>query len=281
MYSGLALLLDVHRPAKPNGYGVVFISGSGWQADPDYGAAPLKTQQIDAVGSAAAGRGLHGVRNQPPRLRRGFTIPAAHRRRATRDPFRARPCAGLRHRRRAPGRPSAVRRGGHLFGLAAMLAAPGDRGVRRSGQARVGGAAGRRVARAAARPAQLGTVEGRSPTSHRTWKRRRRMRRPPATVCRRLADHAGDQPRRRRRCCCMATRTRSCRWRSRSRWRPRCEAAEVPVQAGHDPGRNPRRGFRRRATPRRTGPTTTPRRCAGSTSTCAAASLADPARSSR
>ena len=32
MYSGLALLLDVHRPAKPNGFGIVFISGSGWQA---------------------------------------------------------------------------------------------------------------------------------------------------------------------------------------------------------------------------------------------------------
>ena len=30
MYSGLALLLDVHYPEKPNGYGLVFISGSGW-----------------------------------------------------------------------------------------------------------------------------------------------------------------------------------------------------------------------------------------------------------
>lgn len=30
MYSGLALLMDVYHPEKPNGYGVIFISGSGW-----------------------------------------------------------------------------------------------------------------------------------------------------------------------------------------------------------------------------------------------------------
>lgn len=30
MYSGLALLMDVHRPADPNGYGIVVIPGSGW-----------------------------------------------------------------------------------------------------------------------------------------------------------------------------------------------------------------------------------------------------------
>jgi hypothetical protein len=29
MYSGLALLMDVHHPDKPNGYGIVFIPGSG------------------------------------------------------------------------------------------------------------------------------------------------------------------------------------------------------------------------------------------------------------
>jgi hypothetical protein len=31
MYSGLALLMDVYYPEKPNGYGVIFISGSGWR----------------------------------------------------------------------------------------------------------------------------------------------------------------------------------------------------------------------------------------------------------
>ena len=32
MYSGTALLLDVHYPAKPNGFGVIFIPCSGWSA---------------------------------------------------------------------------------------------------------------------------------------------------------------------------------------------------------------------------------------------------------
>ena len=29
MYSGLALLMDIHYPEQPNGYGVIHISGSG------------------------------------------------------------------------------------------------------------------------------------------------------------------------------------------------------------------------------------------------------------
>ena len=50
MFSGAALLLDVHRPAKSNGLGVIFVSGSGWQASTDYGATPLKEQQIGLWG---------------------------------------------------------------------------------------------------------------------------------------------------------------------------------------------------------------------------------------
>jgi len=42
MYSGLALLMDVYHPANPNGYGVLFISGSGWRASQEYNAEPLK-----------------------------------------------------------------------------------------------------------------------------------------------------------------------------------------------------------------------------------------------
>jgi acetyl esterase/lipase len=42
MYSGSALLLDVHYPVRPNGFGIVFIAGSGWNAPLGYGAAPLK-----------------------------------------------------------------------------------------------------------------------------------------------------------------------------------------------------------------------------------------------
>src|SRR6266850_4569929 len=42
MYSGLALLMDVYRPAKPNGIGVVYMGGTAWHAPLTYDAAPLK-----------------------------------------------------------------------------------------------------------------------------------------------------------------------------------------------------------------------------------------------
>jgi len=42
MFSGTALLLDVHYPARPNGFGIVFIPGSGWNAPLGYSATPLK-----------------------------------------------------------------------------------------------------------------------------------------------------------------------------------------------------------------------------------------------
>lgn len=45
MYSGLALLMDVYRPEKPNGYGAILILGSAWAAPPEYGARPLKNDQ--------------------------------------------------------------------------------------------------------------------------------------------------------------------------------------------------------------------------------------------
>ena len=49
MYSGLALLMDVHRPETPNGLGIIFVPGSGWQAPLGYDAAGLK----DGVQNAA------------------------------------------------------------------------------------------------------------------------------------------------------------------------------------------------------------------------------------
>ena len=42
MYSGLALLMDVYYPDEPNGYGVIYISGSGWHAPLAYNARALK-----------------------------------------------------------------------------------------------------------------------------------------------------------------------------------------------------------------------------------------------
>lgn len=41
-YSGLALLLDVYKPASSNGYGIVVIPGSGWHAPLAYSANLLK-----------------------------------------------------------------------------------------------------------------------------------------------------------------------------------------------------------------------------------------------
>ena len=43
MYSGTALLMDVHRPSAPNGYGIIYVSGSGWTAPMAYSAGPLKS----------------------------------------------------------------------------------------------------------------------------------------------------------------------------------------------------------------------------------------------
>ena len=51
MHSGLALLMDVHHSEKPNGYGVLFIHGSGWHASLSYDAKQLK----DAISEPEAG----------------------------------------------------------------------------------------------------------------------------------------------------------------------------------------------------------------------------------
>jgi acetyl esterase/lipase len=124
MYSGLALLLDVHRPVKPNGYGVIFISGSGWQAGLDYGAAPLKEQQIPLWG--------------PPLLAAGYTVFAINHRAAPRFHYPAaiddvqRAIRFVRFHARDYGIDGrrlggvAGSSGAHLLGLAAMLGATGN-----------------------------------------------------------------------------------------------------------------------------------------------------------
>lgn len=123
MVSGAALLLDVHRPAKSNGLGVIFVSGSGWQASNEYGAAPLKEQQI----------GLWG----PPLTAAGYTVFALNHRAAPRFHYPAaiedvqRAIRFVRHHAKdygiEPARLGGVAgsSGGHLVGLAAMLATPG------------------------------------------------------------------------------------------------------------------------------------------------------------
>jgi len=44
MYSGLALLMDVYRPAVSNGGGIVAIQGSGWYSPLRYDAAPISAR---------------------------------------------------------------------------------------------------------------------------------------------------------------------------------------------------------------------------------------------
>ena len=123
MYSGLALLLDVHRPAMPNGYGVIFVSGSGWQAPTTYDASPLKQNQIPIWG--------------PPLLKAGYTVfalnhravPRFHYPGAVEDVQRA--IRFVRHHAKEYGiDPERIggmggSSGGHLIALAALLAAPG------------------------------------------------------------------------------------------------------------------------------------------------------------
>lgn len=126
MHSGLALLLDVHRPAKPNGFGVIFVAGSGWQTELEYGATPIKERQIPLWG--------------PPLLAAGYTVFAINHRAAPRFTYPAaiddvqRAIRFVRFHARDYGI-DAARIGGvggssgaHLVGLAAMLGAAGNPG---------------------------------------------------------------------------------------------------------------------------------------------------------
>jgi acetyl esterase/lipase len=49
MYSGTALLMDVHYAANANGLGVIFVPGSGWSADTAYGAAGIKDGELPRI----------------------------------------------------------------------------------------------------------------------------------------------------------------------------------------------------------------------------------------
>jgi acetyl esterase/lipase len=124
MYSGAALLLDVYKPEKPNGFGIVFISGSGFQAGPEYGAKPLKENQINLWG--------------PPLVAAGYTVFAINHRGAPRFHFPAaiedvqRAIRFVRANAKSYGIDAQKlgglggSSGGNLISLAAYLAAPGQ-----------------------------------------------------------------------------------------------------------------------------------------------------------
>jgi len=123
MYSGLALLMDVHHPEKSNGCGVIFVAGSGWQARLIYGAVALKEEQIREW--------------SPALLQAGYTVFAINHRATPRFHYPApvddvqRAIRFVRHHARQfsidPGKLGGVggSSGGHLIGLAAMLGASG------------------------------------------------------------------------------------------------------------------------------------------------------------
>lgn len=77
MYSGLALLMDVYRPEKPNGIGLIHICGSGWSAILSLDARPLKESahvQLEGIPLVEAGYTLFTINHRAtPR----FTFPDA------------------------------------------------------------------------------------------------------------------------------------------------------------------------------------------------------------
>ena len=83
MYSGLALLMDVYYPENPNGYGIVFISGSGWTRELSLDATPLKEsgqEAVYAVPLAAAGYTVFGINHRAsPRFRHPAHLEDAQR----------------------------------------------------------------------------------------------------------------------------------------------------------------------------------------------------------
>ena len=76
MFSGLALLMDVHYPGTPNGYGIIFIPGSGWGAPPGLDATPLKENSERHVYAG-------------PLVAAGYTVFAVNHRAAPRFPYPA------------------------------------------------------------------------------------------------------------------------------------------------------------------------------------------------
>ena len=125
MYSGLALLMDIHRPERPNGYGVIHISGSGWSAPLGLDAKPLKESghvKIEGGPLVAAGYTVFSINHRAaPR----FQYPAA-----VEDAQRA--VRFIRHHARDYGiNPDRIggiggSSGGHLVSMLGVLDGRGD-----------------------------------------------------------------------------------------------------------------------------------------------------------
>ena len=57
MVSGLALLMDVHHPQNPNGFGIIHVSGSGWTRPLSFDAQPLSESQVEIFGTPLVEKG--------------------------------------------------------------------------------------------------------------------------------------------------------------------------------------------------------------------------------
>ncbi len=83
MYSGLALTMDVYYPENPNGYGIVFISGSGWTRELSLDATPLTQtgqEEVYAVPLAEAGYTVFNINHRAaPRFRYPAPVEDAQR----------------------------------------------------------------------------------------------------------------------------------------------------------------------------------------------------------
>lgn len=125
MYSGLALLMDVYYPEKPNGYGVIHVTGTGWHDPLGYSAVPQKaSDQVKIFGL--------------PLVNAGYTLfalnhraaPLFHHPAAVEDVQRA--VRFIRyHAKRFGINPNAVggvggSSGGHLIAMAGVLDGRGD-----------------------------------------------------------------------------------------------------------------------------------------------------------
>src|SRR2546426_10675974 len=77
MYSGLALLMDVHHPAIPNGHAIVFVQGSGFSAALGFNAAPLKERPTVPDFAARLTASGHTVSAMNHRAVPRFQYPAA------------------------------------------------------------------------------------------------------------------------------------------------------------------------------------------------------------
>ncbi|MEK6322974.1 MAG: alpha/beta hydrolase [Acidobacteriota bacterium] len=124
MYSGLALLMDVHTPEKPNGYGIIFISGSAWHAPLSYEARLLKDDDRGGHAKALVEAG-YSVFRINHRAAPRFRYPAA-----VEDAQRA--VRYVRHHAKRFGiRPDRIgasggSSGGHLVSLLGVLDGKGD-----------------------------------------------------------------------------------------------------------------------------------------------------------